>query len=117
MTPEGKIKSGCLHYLERRRFMCWSNPTGAVNLGGRWVHFGRVGSSDIIGCLPDGRFLGIETKAARGRLSPEQRDFADQVNGLGGLALVVRDWRELDAALRKAGYVDDGELFSGEGAE
>jgi len=31
--------------------------------------------------------------------------------GLGGLALVVRGWRELDEALKEAGYVSNGPLF------
>jgi len=50
-------------------------------------------------------------KARHGRLSPEQSAFLEKVRGLGGMALVVRGWRELDAALRREGYSDDGPLF------
>ena len=39
------------------------------------------------------------------------RDFLETVQKLGGLAIVCRGWEELDAELRKAGYVDDGPLF------
>ena len=117
MTPEGRIKAGCLRYLERRGFFVWNNPSGAVRIApDRWVHFGRKGSSDIIGVLPDGRFLAVEVKAPHGRLSPEQSAFLEKVRGMKGMAVVVRSFRELDAALRREGYADDGPLFEGSNA-
>jgi hypothetical protein len=84
---------------------------------GRFLRFGKVGSSDILGCLPGGRLLCIECKAPdRGRLSPEQKQFIADVQKLGALALVVRGWQELDAALREAGYVSNGPLFEANNA-
>jgi hypothetical protein len=81
------------------------------------MRFGKVGSSDILGILPGGRLLCIECKAPDGgRLSPEQKQFLADVRELGALALVVRDWQELDAALREAGYVSNGPLFEGNNA-
>jgi hypothetical protein len=77
------------------------------------MRFGLKGSSDIEGILPGGRFLAVEVKAPGGRLSPEQREFLERVRELGGLALVVKSWRELDDALRQSGYISDGELFEG----
>jgi hypothetical protein len=51
MTPEGRVKSACLRYLERRGIMAWNNPSGAVRISpDRWLHFGKKGSADIIGC-------------------------------------------------------------------
>ena len=93
--------------------MCWNNPSGAVRIApDRWLHFGKKGSADLLGCLPGGRFLAVEVKAPGGRLSPEQKQFLAEVRGLGGLALVVRDWRGLDAELRGAGYaLEDMALF------
>lgn len=69
------------------------------------------GSADLLGCLPGGRFLAVEVKAPGGRLSPEQQQFLAEVRGLGGLAVVARDWKEIDQALREAGYISDGPLF------
>jgi hypothetical protein len=63
-----------------------------------------VGSSDILGVLPGGRFLAVECKAKGGKLSPEQERFLAEVRELGALALVVRGWEELDQALGQAGY-------------
>ncbi len=115
MTPEGRIKADCLRYLERRGFFAWNNPSGAARIApDRWVRFGHKGSADILGCLPDGRFLAIEMKAQRGRLSPEQSAFLEKIRGYGGLAIVARSFRELDEALREAGYaMKDMPLFAG----
>jgi hypothetical protein len=111
---EGHIKTDCLRYLKRRGFFVWNNPSGAVRITpDRWVSFGMKGSSDIIGILPDGRFLAVEVKARHGRLSLEQTAFMEKVRGLGGVAVVARSFRELDAALRREGYADEGPLFRG----
>ena len=112
MTPEGRIKAACLEYLQLRGIFAWNNPSGAVRIGpGRFMRFGKVGSSDILGVLPNGKILCVECKAKRGKLSPEQAAFLEKIRGLGGLALVVRGWQELDTTLRQKGYVNDGPLF------
>jgi hypothetical protein len=105
--------NGCLRYLEIRGIYHWRNSTGAVQIApGRFMRFGKVGSSDILGVLPGGRLLCIECKAPDGgRLSPEQKQFLADVRELGALALVVRGWQELDKALHEAGYVSNGPLF------
>jgi hypothetical protein len=118
-TPENRVKAEVLKYLKLRRVYCWNNPSGAVEIRpGKWMRFGKVGSSDILGCLPGGRFLAIECKAEKGRLSGVQREFLNEIERLGGLAMVARSFQEVDLALREAGYVNDGPLFSrGEGHE
>jgi hypothetical protein len=114
MTPEGRIKSACLRYLERRHIKAWNNPTGATQIRpGQWLRFGQKGSADILGCLPDGRFLAVECKAGRGRLSPEQRDFLDEIQGLGGLAVVARSCQELDGALNWTGHSGERDTLPG----
>jgi hypothetical protein len=55
-TPEGAVLAGCLRYLEIRGIYHWRNSTGAVRIGpGRFMRFGKVGSSDILGVLPGGK--------------------------------------------------------------
>ena len=111
-TPEGYVLDGCLRYLEVRGIYHWRNNTGAVQIApGRFMRFGKVGSSDILGILPGGRLLCVECKAPDGRLSSEQKQFLADVRELGALTVVVRGWKDLDAALREAGYVSDGPLF------
>jgi hypothetical protein len=115
-TPENRVKAEVLRYLKLRRIYCWSNPSGAVWIrSGKFMSFGKKGSADIIGLIPpDGKFLAVETKAPDGCLSLEQREFLAMVQQQGGLAVVVRGWKELDQALREAGYsgITDGPLFS-----
>lgn len=47
------------------------------------------GIPDIIGIF-NGRYLGIEVKTARGRLSDKQQQKIDEINAQGGLAFVAR---------------------------
>ena len=112
-TPESHVLAACLRYLQARGIYHWRNNTGAVQITpGRFMRFGKVGSSDILGILPGGRLLCVECKAPEGRLSAEQKQFLADAGGLGALAMCVRGWRELDEALRKAGYAtEDMPLF------
>ena len=111
-TPEGRVKSSCLRFLELRGVFAWNNPTGAVQVRpGQFMRFGKRGSPDVIGVLPGGRFLAIEVKAQGGRLSPEQASFLERIRSLGGLAIVARSFVDIDEALRREGYADDGPLF------
>jgi hypothetical protein len=119
-TPENRVKKECLEYLKLRQIKAWSNPSGAVQIRpGKFMSFGLKGSSDILGVLPGGRFLAVECKAEHGRLSPEQREFLNDIAALGGMAVVARSYRDIDQALREAGYsgITDGPLFllAGEG--
>ena len=114
VTPESRVLTDCLRYLQIRGIYHWRNSTGAVQIApGRFMRFGKVGSSDILGVLPGGRLLCVECKAPEGgRLSSEQKQFLTDVRNLGALALVVRGWQELEEALREEGYaMDDMPLF------
>jgi hypothetical protein len=74
-----------------------------------------VGSSDIEGVLPGGRFLAVECKANGGRLSPEQKKFLAEIQNLGGMAVVAKSYRDIETALMEAGYtgIVTGPLFGG----
>jgi hypothetical protein len=76
--------SGCISYLKKLR------P----------IRCGLcVGSSDLIGWCPRGRFVAIEVKAGRGRLSKEQENFINQVCKSGGIGLVCADAKNLQKQL------------------
>ncbi|MDR1933801.1 MAG: VRR-NUC domain-containing protein [Spirochaetales bacterium] len=115
-TPEGIVLAGCLKYLRMRGIYHWRNSVGAVRIRpGQFYRFGGpVGSSDILGVLPGGRLLAVEVKAPGGRLSPEQKQFFADIQALGGLTVVAKSYRDIDHALREAGYsgITDGPLFS-----
>jgi len=77
-------------------------PAGTFHIQGYPMHFGlHKGSPDLVGwrrvtITPEmvGRqvaiFVGIETKTATGRLSPEQKLFLDQLSKDGALCGVAR---------------------------
>lgn len=69
--------------------------------GERTIKFGLVGSSDIIGLLRGGRFLGIEVKTPTGRQSPEQVKFENMIRRMGGLYVLARSVDDVWEALRE----------------
>lgn len=66
-----------------------------------------VGSSDLIGWTPDGRFLAIEVKAERGRASRDQLSFLGAVLKAGGVAGVARSAEDAIALLRDHGVLEE----------
>ena len=91
---------GWLKYQRKYVPMFWRNNTGAVRLDKRFIRFGAVGSSDILGILNDGRLLAIEVKSAKGKLTKYQKDFIDGVNSAGGVAFVARSIDDVAIGLR-----------------
>lgn len=62
-----------------------------------------LGASDNIGIVaPHGRFLALEWKNARGRLTKEQTMFLDLVNARGGVGRCVRTEEDAMAAVEEA---------------
>lgn len=98
----------------------WKNPTGMAYQGRvihqapgtitladpRVVTFGLcVGGSDIIGIAPDGRFLAVEVKAGRDRITADQRAFIAAVcqkNGISGFTRTTDDALQLLRSARVA---------------
>lgn len=106
-TPESAVLSACLDLLKLRGVLAWRNATGGIlrtSKDGRQFRafYGLRGSADILGCLPGGRLLAVECKSAKGRLTVEQSHFLEQVELLGGLAVVARDVGDLIEALENA---------------
>ena len=64
-----------------------------------YKNHGGLGSApglpDITGCLKDGRGFWIEVKTDKGRLSPHQERFIQNINDAGGLAFVARSVDEV----------------------
>jgi len=60
--------------------------------------FAISGVSDIL-CVIEGKFVAIEVKSAKGRPSPDQIKFIDNVNKHGGIAFIARSWDEVKEKL------------------
>lgn len=94
MTPEGSVVRAILDYLDIRQILYIRNNSGVARPERKdgtkgFVKFGAVGSADIIGCLPGGRFFAIECKAGRGKLTPAQVEFQRKTIREGGLHIVA----------------------------
>ena len=99
---EKDIQSSILNHLKKKIF-CWRNNSGVTVIQHRFIRFGAKGAPDIIGVLPDGRFLGIEVKKPGGPVRPEQKVFIDLINKNKGLAFIAHDLQEVKVAL--SGYI------------
>lgn len=105
MNPETKIQNRILLALSEAGCTVWRNETSGAWVGkqihrdgdqvtltnARMITFGlAVGSSDIVGIAPNGRFLAIEVKTSTGRATKEQLRFIEAVNNAGGIAGIAR---------------------------
>ena len=95
--PEAAALAEVLKALKAHSLVAWAERqnSGAVRSGGRFIRFGWVGCADILGQLRDGRFLGVEVKAAKGRASPEQVAFLERINAAGGVGFIAHSLRDV----------------------
>lgn len=105
--PESAALKEVLMTLRSHSMVAWCERmnSGAAMIGGRYVRFGFTGCPDVLGQLKDGRLLGVECKAAKGRLSGEQDVFLERVRSHGGVAFVARDCRDVMRELSAIGGV------------
>lgn len=102
---EADVLRDCLTWLALHGVFAFRVNSGAfagVHKGKRrFVRFNsEPGLSDVLGILPDGRFLAVEVKRPGGPgPTPEQLSFLDRVRQLGGVGLVVRSVEDLVQAL------------------
>jgi hypothetical protein len=105
MNPETKIQNLILMSLSKAGCLVFRNESAGAWVGkvlhkdanqvtltdARMIRFGlAVGSADIIGIAPCGRFLAIEIKTSTGRPTKEQLRFIEAVNNAGGKAGIAR---------------------------
>ena len=88
-----KLQNDILVALSRQNLgLFWSNATGAgKSPTGEWIRYGLVGSSDILGVVNGGYFVGIEVKTGSGVQSPGQINFESAVKKRGGYYFVARN--------------------------
>src|ERR1035441_8428025 len=102
MKPEQSIQRALLEYLNWKYIFCWKvTTTGSfVQSRNTWIPSQAPGVSDILGVLKGGRILAIEVKSPKGRVSPQQDRFIDNINENGGLAFVARSIEEVESKLK-----------------
>lgn len=101
MKPKGKSESEilkeCLSVLKEMKIFCWRQNTGAFQTkNGGFFRSSIAGVSDILGLLPNGRFLAVECKREKGGVVSEaQKNFLSQIDSNGGLAIVSNNAESL----------------------
>ena len=103
--PESAALVEVLKALRAHPAVVWCERmnSGAARVGNRFIRFGFAGCPDVLGQLTDGRFLGVEVKSPTGKLRPEQSLFLERVRGVGGVAFMARDLRDV---LRELNQLD-----------
>lgn len=108
-TPKSEawVQKRTLEWLAMAGIFAWRNNTGVLrDHVDRPVHFGHIGSADIIGVAPDGSFLAIECKSDKGILSDHQEIFQRKVLRNQGTYLVVKPKNFPDILERWAGGIE-----------
>lgn len=103
--PEAAALCEVLKALRAHPGVVWCERmnSGAAKIGNRFIRFGFTGCPDVLGQLRDGRILGVEVKAPKGKLRPEQAVFLERIRGAGGVAFVARDLRDVMRELKQIG--------------
>lgn len=81
MTPEAKVKAKVKKVLDENNVYYFLPATGG---------YGRAGVPDIIACW-DGRFIAIETKAGKGKLTALQDRELKRITESGGDTFVINE--------------------------
>lgn len=111
---ENAVCKACLEILHIRGVPAYRMNSGAYKAGERFIRFGAPGLPDIIGVLPDGRFLGVECKAPEipglfrkrraGKLSDLQKAVHARLIASKAYIITCRSGAEMDEQLRAWGY-------------
>jgi len=103
--PEAAALKEVLLALTAHSAVAWCERmnSGAAKIGNRFVRFGWKGCPDVLGQLKDGRLLGVEVKAGKGRLRPEQAIFLERIRLAGGVAFMARNCLDVMRELNLTG--------------
>lgn len=99
--PENEVKNACLRWLKDHSIYAWRNNTGVAWIGNHPIRFGLPGSGDILGLLPDGRFLSVECKSKTGKQSDVQKCFQENIEQNNGVYVLAYSVKDLEEALNQ----------------
>lgn len=93
------VKEIMLYLQQRRDLMCWRNNVGAGVISNRYVQFGCKGHADIFAILKGGKFVAIEAKYGKGKQSPDQKKFQEEIEALGAQYILAYKLEDVIEAL------------------
>lgn len=109
-TNEDPLITHILDTLGNIRIKAWrNNTTGIYDVKKeKWRKFHNqlTGVSDILGILPDGKFLAIECKSENDRRSEDQENFIVDINRTGGVGLFAKSIDDVLEILKEQKYIE-----------
>jgi hypothetical protein len=103
--PERTIQSQILEYLGYRGIKAFRINAGMIPTGEkrsrRMIRLAPKGFSDIVAVLPGGRACFIECKTAKGKTTPFQDIFLEEMREQGALAFVARSTEDVERELEE----------------
>ena len=93
-SSENNVKNDVMDYLKSMNIFHWRQNTGRRGT----VNYGYIGSADIIGLLPNGRLLAIETKC-KTKQTKSQIEFQHKIEANNGLYILARSVNDVQECL------------------
>jgi hypothetical protein len=87
--PEAKVQKEIVAWLRAHGAVCAITDAGD-SFGAKVP----TGWPDITCCLPDGRFLGVECKSAKGKQTPAQLAIQAKIENISGVYLLAHSFAE-----------------------
>lgn len=115
IISEKLIEKSILQWLSVKGIKAWKNHSVGIfdprqgQFRAIRGQFTQKGTADILGILPDGKFLAIEVKSEKGRVTDEQAQFIDDILHRNGFAIIARSLDEVIAAV--TAYLDEMEVM------
>ena len=94
---ETDIQRDILAYLKLRGICAWRVNAGRASYN---IRLAPKGTPDIIGYLPDGRFLGIEVKRPGKNPTPVQQEWHDRARESKCCVFVARSIEDVENNLK-----------------
>lgn len=106
---ESVVLKQCLEYLKLKGICAWRQNSGSFageHKGKkRFVKFsGADGITDLVGVLPNGKFIGIEIKRPGGKPKPHQEEFMRMIIRNNGVAFWVDSVDQLIEKISELGF-------------
>ena len=101
--PERAVQKAILLWLRAHGALVAVTDAGAAYRAGAF--FGDMipaGWPDITGLLPDGRFVGVECKAKRGRQSQAQKAMEREIRRCNGIYILARTIEDVQNGIANA---------------
>lgn len=108
-VSEAEVMKALTQYLDIMHINWWRNNSGSYENNGRYIKFGKKGSSDILAVYPGehktghgrGRIWCIEAKKPGGLLSDDQVAFLKGIRGSGGVVTVAEGVMDIERQLNE----------------